>query len=159
MKQFYKNPVLYYILVPVLAAMWPMLVWGFYLPGAEKHYEDEKAKYIESRKDMDEILNLDPDRLNASDKQKGAVKFEFPNAINEAAKAVGIQYSLSSRPTRKKIQSAHVVLEDIKIAKVAEFLTKLQVRWADLQCKQIMLTKNKDKPDAWKTDIDFKYYY
>ncbi|MHC4638115.1 MAG: hypothetical protein ACYTBP_06155 [Planctomycetota bacterium] len=159
MKQFYKNPISYYILVPVLTAMWPLLVWGFYLPGAETHYEDEETKYVESKKVMDDILNLDPDRLKASDKQNGAVKFEYPNAINEAAGAVRIKYSLSSRPTRKKVQSAHVVLEDVKIVQVAEFLTKLQVRWADLQCQKIALTKNKDKPDAWKADIDFKYYY
>ena len=32
MKDVYKNPILYYILVPVVVALWPLLVWSVYLP-------------------------------------------------------------------------------------------------------------------------------
>ncbi len=33
-KEIYKNPMFYYILVPALAAFWPVIIWGVYLPGA-----------------------------------------------------------------------------------------------------------------------------
>jgi hypothetical protein len=36
MREVYKNPMLYYLLIPVLVGIWPLLVWGVYLPRAEQ---------------------------------------------------------------------------------------------------------------------------
>ncbi len=67
MKDIYKNPVLYYILTPVIVCLWPLLVWAVYLPAAEKGKEDHKAQYEKAEAIMMEILTLDPDRRDYAD--------------------------------------------------------------------------------------------
>ena len=44
MKDIYKNATLYYILVPIITALWPLFVWGVYLPKAERGWNVEKAQ-------------------------------------------------------------------------------------------------------------------
>ena len=52
-----------------------------------------------------------------------------------------------------------VILKDVSITDFAEFLSKIQLRWASLQCEKVKFTKTKGIPDAWKVDLSFKYYY
>ena len=33
-REIYKNPIFYYILIPAFAALWPAIIWGVYLPAA-----------------------------------------------------------------------------------------------------------------------------
>ena len=58
MKDIYKNPTLYYVLVPVVVVLWPLLVWAVYLPEAEENWQDEKAQYKKAQKIIEEILNI-----------------------------------------------------------------------------------------------------
>jgi len=166
MKEIYKNPMLYYILVPCLAALWPLLVWAVYLPAAEHDYKQEESQYIEAKVTIATILGRDPTRLELADPNKTADKFDYATAVSDIARRCRIaatNYTISSKPIRtssdKKSQSAKVVLKQVNIARFADFLSKIQLRWANLQCESVTLTQKKGLKDVWKVDLDFKYYF
>lgn len=166
MKDIYKNPTLYYILVPAIVALWPLLVWGIYLPGAENDYKDERAQYKKAEQIMMEILKSDPDRLKLADSNNDANEFDYASAVERVASLCGIpstDYKLSSgimiTSREQKSQSANVVLKDVDVARFARFLSKIQLRWAKLQCNRVKLTKKKGLRDKWDVDLEFKYYY
>ena len=166
MKDIYKNPVLYYILAPCIAALWPLLVWAVYLPAAENDLKKGIAEYKEAQVTIESILELDPTRLENGDPNKAAEKFDYATAVSDIARRCKIpatNYTVSSKPVRvsggKKSQSAKVVLRDVSIASFADFLSKIQLRWADLECESVTLTQKKGLVDVWKVDLDFKYYY
>ena len=167
MKDIYKNMTLYYILVPVVVALWPLLVWGVYLPGAKRSGKSEIAEYTTARSIMLEILILDPGRLEFTDANSASAEFAYVSAVDRVASFCGISsanYTLSSGPiiTRrgKKSQTANVGLKDISTTKFAKFLSTIQLRWADLECMQLKKFKKKvGFPDMWDVDLEFKYYY
>jgi hypothetical protein len=166
MKDIFKNPALYYILAPVAAALWPLLIWGVYLPAAQHSWEVEKSQYNEGQNIITEILALDPDRLKFADANSAAAEFDYANAIEKTAGSCGISsagYTLNSgiiiTSSGQKTQSAKVDLKQIDIAKFSRFLSTIQLRWANLQCTQVKLTKKKGLPDTWDIALDFKYYY
>jgi hypothetical protein len=166
MKEILRNPALYYILAPVIVALWPLLIWGVYLPAARHNWEVEKSQYNESQSIIKEILAIDPDRLKFADANSVSVEFDYASAINKTAGSCGIPpsgYTLNSgimiTTAGQKTQSAKVDLKQIDIAKFAKFLSALQLHWASLQCTQVKLTKKKGLPDTWDVDLDFKYYY
>jgi len=165
MSDIYKNPISYYIGVPVMVALWPLLVWGVYLPKAGKNLEKEKGRYDQARPVMMEILKLDSARLEFSGAKAGA-EFEYARAVEQVASVCGISpssYKLSSgiviKSGEQKSQSANVDLKQVDIKRFAEFLSTIQVRWADLHCNRAKLTKKKNEPDAWDVALEFKYYY
>jgi hypothetical protein len=166
MKDIYKNPVLYYILVPCIAGLWPLLVWAVYLPAAESDLKEGIDRYNKAQLTIDSILELDPTRLDNDDPNKTADKFDYATAVSDIARRCRVpatNYTVSSKPVRvsggKKSQSAKVVLRDVSIASFADFLSKIQLRWADLECESVTLTQKKGLVDVWKVDLDFKYYY
>jgi len=161
----YKNPISYYIGIPVVVALWPLLVWGVYSPKAGKSLDKEKVRYEQARPVMMEILKLDSSRLEGSGSKVGA-EFEYARAVEQVASACSISsnnYKLSSRIVvksgKQKTQGANVDLKQIDITRFAKFLSTIQVRWADLQCNRATLTKKKNLPDAWDVSLEFKYYY
>jgi hypothetical protein len=167
MKQIYKNPALYYILAPVVVALWPLLIWGVYLPAARHNWQVESSQYNEAQSIMKEILALDPERLEFADAQNTTAEFDYASAIEKTAGLCGIpstNYKLNSRiivtsSSGQKTQGAEIGLKQVDITKFAKFLSMLQLRWANLQCNQVKLTKKKGLPDIWDVDLDFKYYY
>ena len=166
MKEIYKNPVLYYIVIPLLVALWPLLVWGVYLPAAGENWEEGKAEYEEALVTMLDILAIDPERLEFVDPNAASTKFDYLVAVDKVASQCRISaadYTFSSGPVIKdgdqKSQTATVTLKAVDMARFANFLSTFQLRWANLQCTKIKLTKKKGLPDTWKADLDFKYYY
>jgi len=166
MKEIYKNPTLYYILVPVIVALWPLFIWGVYLPSAEHNWQVERAQYNKAQSVMAEILALDPDRLEFADTQNAAAEFDYASAVEKVANLCGVpsaSYKLNSgiiiTSGGQKSQRAKVGLKQVDITKFAKFLSTIQLRWANLQCAGVKLTKKKGLPDAWDVDLDFKYYY
>ncbi len=166
MKDIYRNPMLYYILVPCVAALWPLLVWIVYLPAAKHSFEEEKKLYNEAQLKIAVILGLDSTRLELSDPNQADDKFDYATTVSGVARRCNIpatDYTVSSKPVRasggKKSQSAKVVLKQVNITSFAQFLSNIQLRWASLQCDTVTLTKKKGLPDMWKVDLDFKYYY
>jgi len=166
MKDIYRNPILYYILTPVIVCLWPLLVWAIYLPAAEKSQEDQKAQYKKAEAIMMEILSLDPDRRDFSDSNDVDVEFTFDKAVAKVANSSKIppsKYKLNPGMPQtsrgEKSQSATVSLKQIDIVKFSEFLSTIQLRWANLQCNRVKLTQKPGLPDMWDVDIEFKYYY
>lgn len=166
MKDIYRNPTLYYILVPIVVALWPLLVWAVYLPRAESGWDDEKGQYDKAQKIIAEILAIDPDRLEFADTEDAGAEFDYASVVERVAGLCRISsadYKLSSgiivTTKGQKSQSAKVNLKQVDIRKLAEFLSTIQLRWANLQCSQVKLTKKKGFTDKWDVDLDFKYYY
>lgn len=167
MKDIYKNPTLYYILVPIVVALWPLFVWGVYLPNAKRSLKNERAEYSKAQNIMLEILALDPDRLEFIDANSAPAEFAYVSAVAKVAGFCGIpsaNYKVSSGPIikrqGKKSQTATVSLKDVGIVKFAKFLSTIQLRWADLECVQLKKLKKKAGfPDRWDVDLEFKYYY
>jgi uncharacterized protein with von Willebrand factor type A (vWA) domain len=168
MKDIYKNPILYYIAVPVIAGLWPLLVWAIYLPAAQKDVEEQMAQYEKAEPTMMEILTLEPDRLEFADANDNAADFTYGEAVDRVAKLCRIppsKYNISSAmiitTNEKKSQSANVDLKQIDIRKFARFLSMMQLRWANLQCERLKLSKKKNLPDndMWDVDIQLKYIY
>jgi hypothetical protein len=166
MKDIVRNPIFYYILVPAILALWPLLVWAAYLPSAQRSCEQEKNEYTKAQEIMVEILTIDPDRLAFADANTAPAEFSYANVIDRVATLCRIpvaNYKLSSgiiiTSDKQKSQNAKVGLKDVDITTFAKFLSTIQLRWAKLQCTQVKLTKKKPLPDRWDVDMDFKYYY
>ncbi len=166
MKDIYKNPLFYYIVVPVVLALWPLLVWAVYLPQAQQEWEKDKKQYDIAYSLTEEILKLDSERLEFADSNTGATEFDYAIAVDKIASLCNIpstSYRLSSgiiiTSGEKKTQAATVVLDNVDVVKFSRFISAIQFRWPNLQCVSSKLTKKKGLPDSWKADIAFKYYY
>jgi hypothetical protein len=166
MKDIYENPILYYILTPVIVCLWPLLVWVVYLPASEQNQEDQQAQFKKAEAIMMEILTLDPDRREYTDSNDVDTEFTFDKAVAMVASRSRIPPSkwdlnaVAPQTSRgEKSQSATVNLKQIDIVKFSEFLSAIQLRWANLQCNRVKLSQKPGLPDMWDVDIEFKYYY
>jgi hypothetical protein len=166
MKDIHKNPIFYYIVTPIVVSLWPLLVWAVYLPAAEETKKDQLTQFEKAEAIMMEILSLDPDRSEFVDSNDVDVEFTFDKAVARVASTSKIppsKYKLSAgmliKSRDQKSQSATVSLKQIDIVKFTEFLSTIQLRWANLQCNRVKLTQKPGLPDMWDVDIEFKYYY
>jgi hypothetical protein len=168
MKDLYKNPILYYIAVPIVVGVWPLLVWGIYLPAAQKDVDEQIAQYQRAGSVMIDILTLDPERLELADANDAAAEFTYGGAVDWVANICKIPpsaYKVSSSmiitASKQKTQSAKLDLKQVDIVRFAKFLSLIQLRWPNLQCERVTLTKKQGLPDndAWDVGIEFKYYY
>ncbi|MBN1804901.1 MAG: hypothetical protein JW837_06595 [Sedimentisphaerales bacterium] len=166
MRDIFRKPIFYYILTPVMAGLWPLLVWAVYLPAAEDNKKDLQDQFKKAEPIMMEILTLDPDRRDYTDSNDVDIEFTFDKVVARIASASKIppsKYKLNSgmltTSNNQKSQSATVSLKQIDIVKFAEFLSTIQLRWANLQCNRVKLSQKQGIPDMWDVDIEFKYYY
>lgn len=168
MKDLHKNPKLYYILVPVLMAFWPLLLWAMYLPDARDSLKTEFQLAAKGRALALDILTLDPERVDAVDANEAPTEFSYATAIDKIAGVCEIpasKYKLSTGRAitrdRQKSQTAHIRIEEIGVLQLARFLSLMQHRWGTLQCDDISLSKAKgdSRPDAWTVELDFTYYF
>lgn len=165
-KELYKHPLFYYVLVLVLAALWPVILWGIYLPAVRIGLKDDMSQYDKAMQIFEDLRNLDPDRLNASKEKDDKVDFDYATAVQQTTGFASIpvnNYKLSSDKITtsqgRKSQSANVSLKDVDVTKAMRFLSTIQRRWASLQCTQVTLKKKKGLPDSWDIDFTFKYFY
>jgi hypothetical protein len=167
MREVYKNPLLYYLLIPVLVGLWPLLVWGVYLPRAEDARESEGGLCVEGQARVIDILQLDPDRPNI-EPGKGQITaaFDYGSAVARVANLCKIPssncpYTTSGRMVSggKERQDARVELKSVGIVQAAKFLWTMQSMWVTLQCEAITLTRKKGTPDQWDVDLRFMYHY
>jgi hypothetical protein len=166
MKEIYKNPVFYYIVTPIVIALWPLLVWAVYLPTSQENLEDDMAKYQQAQDTITQILALDPSIVRVRNKGEGAIDFDYGREVHKVTNQFKIpptSYELSSKPPRttrgQKTQDGRVTLKGISIKNFAEFFATIKMRWPELQCETLTLTKQKDLPDAWRAEMQFKYYF
>jgi len=167
MRDIHRNPILYYLLIPVLIGVWPLLVWGVYLPTAGQALAEDCELLAKAVKDINDILELDPDRvIPDTDPNRVVGEFAYGKALDRVANLCSVPASSCSftagKPTTvsgKRRQDARVKLKDISIVQAATFLSKIQSTYVGLQCDQIKLTKRKGMPDQWEVDFQFIYYY
>ncbi|MBA7689117.1 hypothetical protein ES703_97612 [subsurface metagenome] len=165
-KEFYKNPLFYYVAVPVITAGWMLLVWTVRLPQAQRRWDMSRAEYTKAQEIMTEILNINPDRLDYIGSRETDSEFDYAIAVEKIAslcRIPSVDYKLSSGPTitsgGQRSQRAKMVLRQVDITRFADFLTTIQFRWAGLRCTQLKLTHKKGLKDKWDVDLDFAYYY
>jgi hypothetical protein len=165
MRDIYRNPILYYILAPVLIGLWPLLVWALYLPKATEGKASDETLHTDVVKGCYEILEYDPDRIQIKGDEKGR-KFTYAEAIDSAANFCSIpsgnyvhNSSQIAKSAGKETQGAHVALDNVSILQVAKFLARLQATWVNLTCEKLILKKQEGVPDQWDADMDFKYIY
>jgi hypothetical protein len=168
MKDVLKNPILYYIAVPIIVGLWPLLVGVIYLPAAQADVQEQMEQYNRAEPIMMEILTLDPGRLEFADSNDAAADFSYGGAVDWVASlckipptAYKVSSSLIMTANNQKSQTANVDLRQVDIAKFAKFLSMIQLRWGNLQCERVKLTRKEGLPDedVWDVDIEFKYYF
>jgi hypothetical protein len=166
MKDYYRNPNFYFMLVPLAAAAWALFVWGVSVPAADKNWTGKQTQHKDTQNWITKILELEPERLEYQ-AQKGASQvFDYATAVEEFAAKCQIppsDYSLQAgRETKRggrRTKSANLQIKPIDVGKFADFLSRMLFRWPDLQCEQLKLTKQKGGPDVWKADMKLTYYY
>ena len=85
MKDIYKNPIVYYILIPVIVALWALSVWAVRLPEAERSLKREQGEYSKAQNIMLEILLLDDARLEFTDTNSAPAEFAYVSAVAKVA--------------------------------------------------------------------------
>lgn len=167
MKDIFRNQIFYFIAVPLVIALWPLLLSAIYLPTTEEKLEKQIELNKSAEEQIKKILEIDRERLDLIDDKIATVKFDYATAIEQVARSCSISsanYKLSSGMTIKtgvgqKTQSARVSLSDIDITTFSKFLSILELRWPALQCTLLSLSRQKGMPDVWKVDLNFNYYY
>lgn len=162
-----KDPNTYYILIPVLAAMWAVTVGFVLYPKSIKAWEESKAGYTNAQTLMDQLVTLQPERLAYKvDENAKAQDFDFTKTINEFAQALSIppsNYNLTVRSEAnrggRKTRSASISIKTIDIEKLSQFLSALLLRWPDLKCDTLSFSKIKDAKNNWQADISLTYFY
>ena len=136
MKDIFRNSIIFYLVIPVLAAIWPALVIALYLPAARAQLDNDISNYTDANETMLDILSLAPERTQAQDPNKEEIKFEYDQVVPEIASLCSIQaeqYKLNAHePIESKVsktQSAAVTLTDIDITTFAKFLSMIQAHW------------------------------
>ena len=164
--EMFKKASTYYILVPVAAIVFAIFSAGVSLPAAKTAWQNEQEQYKDAQPIITEMMTLDPERLQITDEQANAGKFNYASAVDNITKKCRIldaDYKLiTSMPTKSKkqqTQSATVTLEEIDVENFARFLAKIQLQWVNLQCTRLTLSRQKGMKDKWKGTVIFKYYY
>ncbi len=166
MKALLKNPVLYYIAVPVLVGLWPLLVAAVYLPEAKTNKQTQIDLYKKGQDIIEQIRTLDPDRAKLVDPNSAEVPFTYDIAVNHIAVLCGMPASqYTSNPAMpmttggQTTQTANVSLKQVDITTFAKFLSLIQTRWPSLQCTNLKMNTKENLPDVWDITIQFKYFY
>ncbi|MHC4854870.1 MAG: hypothetical protein ACYS72_00510 [Planctomycetota bacterium] len=162
-----KDPNVYYILVPVLAAMWAVMAGLVLYPKSVKAWDESEAEYTKAQTMMDQLVTLQPERLAYKvDENAKSQDFDFTKTINEFAGALSIppsNYNLTVRSEAnrggRKTRSASISIKAIDIEKLAQFLSALLLRWPDLRCDTLSFSKIKDAKNNWQADISLTYFY
>jgi hypothetical protein len=164
-KALYKNPMFYYVVVLAIATLWPVILWGIYLPAVRSGLKEDISQYDKAMLIFEELRNLDPDRLNAAKEKDAKVDFDYATAVQQTADFASIPpgWKISSDKINtsrgQKSQSATVTLKEVDVTKAMRFLSSIQLRWPSLQCTKVTLKKKKGLPDSWDVDFTFKYFY
>ena len=166
MKKMLHNPQFYFVAVPAFLMIWPISLWAIYLPQAKKDQAKQQTQYDNIQIVIDDILKIDSERLDSIDAKTNKNEFDYTSAINRVAGSCGFDskyYDLNSsakvRTKGKTSQSASITLKDISITQFAKFISTIQIRWANLQCKSIKLTQRKGQKDKWNIKLEFQYFF
>jgi hypothetical protein len=161
------KPRILFILMPAVAAIWPLWLAFVALPGARMGWDSDKEKISAARATIWNIFELDPDRLQNLDPTGKLEKFEYPVVVNKIALASGISptaYKVNVlanvRPSSGQAsQNAMVSISGVSVKTAAEFVSLGEMRYyPNLKCTQLSLKKIRDKKDLWEVDLTFTHY-
>ena len=166
MKATFKNPNLYYILVPVLTAVWAVMAGFVFYPNSVKAYEEDiKPEYERTQEWIEKILTIQPQRLQFIGPDGTGRPFDFGEVITTLTLAFDIptsRYTLNVRGevsrAGKKARTATIEIKEINIEKMARLLSTMLSGWPDLKCELIGLEKAKTGKDNWNVDMTLTYY-
>jgi hypothetical protein len=156
-----------FIVLPFVAALWPMWLAFAALPRAQQGWQDDVRKRDAGRALISNILTLDPDRLQNVDAHGRLVKFEYPVAINKLATSCGISpadYKMNVltdvKPSSGQAsQNAMVSINKVSVRTAAEFASLgEQNYYPNLKCVQLTLKKIRDQKDLWELDVTFTHF-
>ena len=166
MKALLKNPVLYYIAVPVLVGLWPILVAAVYLPQAKADKQTQIELYKKGQDIIEQIRTLDPDRLKLNEPNGTEVTFTYDVAVNQIAvlcNMTGISIYLkpyyASDNRRPKNPDRQSRLKAGRYHDICKIPFADSDSLAGLQCTNLKMDTKENLPDVWDITIDFKYYY
>ncbi len=161
MQDLHKNPMLYYVIIPLVALAWPGAMWFKYMPAMTDERETWKTYVTDANDLILEILTLDPERLNYSDSKGSSVEFEYEIAIDKVARSLRMDKQVEFRPSARSAnkQGAEVSLKNVGVTQCSQFLSTLQMHWNGLECTRLGLTNKKTIKDRWDVTMSFVYYY
>lgn len=165
-KAYLRNPMVYTIGVPAIAAMWMLYVWLGAYPSSLDRYNTAYADYQESQKHLEQIINLEPQRLLYQQEKGKASEFDYTNVIGDFAKQFGIapgDYTLVVRGATKRagqtIKSADMSIKTIDIENLCKFVSAVLQRWPELECERLAIDKLSVGKNSWKVSLRFTYKY
>ncbi len=166
MKDYFKNPNLYYIAVPLAATVWVIFVAVFSLPAANSKWEKKQEDYKQAQRLIAKIVTLAPERLNYEAKKNSSGEFDYSIAIEEIRKLVKIPSSNLSLTGRKTLRSggkprrsADISIKPIDIETLSRFVSQILLHWPDLECNRLSITKLPARKDSWNAVVKFIYTY
>jgi len=167
MKIDIKNPMLYYIMVPVLAGLWAVLAGSVFYPKSVKAWDKTREESVAVEKLIKQLVASEPERLAFKvDEKSKPEAFDFTKVINKFAQQYSISpsnYNLNVRKESKRsghrIRPASISIKSIDIERLAQFLSDMLLRWPDLQCETLDIEKVKNTKNNWKVDMKLTYYY
>jgi len=166
MKDYYKQPDFYYVLIPAIITLWAVIAWMVSVPTAEKKWDRSKNQYSDAQTHIERILTLDAERLDYEKNKGKDSEFDYATAVEQFAglwKIPSSAYSLQAgreiKRGGRRTKTANVSIKPVNIEKFCQFLSTILLRWPDLQCDQLKLSKLPGGPDSWKADIKLTYNY
>ncbi|HEG44274.1 MAG TPA: hypothetical protein ENH94_09520 [Phycisphaerales bacterium] len=167
MKNFHKNPNFYYVIIPVICALWAMFTWVISLPAAGGKWEKQKKEFESSQEFVTQILEVAPEKLDYEKQEEKAKEFDYGNVVDEFAEKWKIpvsHYSLnvgkeSKRAGKQTVITATLSIKPVDMGKFINFLSSVLSQWHKLQCDEITLTKQKTGKNVWKADVKLVYYF
>ena len=166
MKDYFKNPNLYYIAVPLAATVWVIFVAVFSMPTAGSKWDKKKEDYKLAQRLITKIVTLDPERLNYEARKGSSGEFDYSIALEEITKLVHIPSSNLSLKGRRTIKSggklkrsANIDIEPVDIETLSRFISQILLRWPDLECNRLSIAKLPAGKDSWKATMEFIYTY
>jgi len=166
MKDYFKNPNLYFIAVPLAAMVFVIFVAAISLPAASRKWKNKQADYRKAKDLITKIVTLAPERLNYKVKKDSSGEFDYSIAVDEITKLVHIPSSnLSLQGNRtlksggKLKRSADVAMEPVDVETLSRFISQILLRWPDLECSRLSIDKLPAGKDSWKASMKFVYTY
>ena len=163
LQQLINNPRLYYVLIPVIVAIWPL--WAGLVGTSKAKADWDKQLKINTNGSLliASILELDGERIL---NKKPNTDFSYPATVHRVATSVGIPASNCNLKAKAVIklksgqesQDADVTVNQVDMATFARFLSTMQLEGANIQCTSISLTNQKGSSDLWSAQMSFKYF-
>jgi hypothetical protein len=165
-KEQLKNPMVYTVAVPAIAALWMFYAWFVAYPSSQARYKASYTDFQESQKSLEQIINLEPQRLQYQHEKGKTSDFDYTNVIGDFAKQFGIapsDYTLVVRGATKRagqtIKSADMSIKTIDMENLCKFVSAVLQRWPELECERLSIDKSSAGKNSWKVSLRFTYKY